>query len=68
MRWLQERRRRKRANETLDEALARVMRAEIVINLGGGALLAPADPQSPKIDTAKVIKQMIRVAEGKDIV
>lgn len=64
MGWLADRRRRKRDKETPEQALKRIMRAEIVINLGAGALLIPAEPNSPKIDTAKAIKQMIQVAKG----
>lgn len=64
---MEERRRRKRAEETPMQAYERIMRAEIVINLGSGALLVPADPDSPKVDTSKAIKQMIRVAQGEQL-
>lgn len=65
MGWMKERRRRKRAEETPAQAYERIMRAETVINLGAGPLLTPANPNSPKIDTSKAIKQMIQVAQGK---
>jgi hypothetical protein len=57
--------RKMREKESPEAALKRIRRAENFVDLGGGALLAPAPRDISREDTRRALDEMILVASGR---
>ncbi|MDP9936904.1 hypothetical protein J2T11_003272 [Paenarthrobacter nicotinovorans] len=56
--------RKSRENESPEDALKRIRRAENFVDLGGGALLMPANRKISREETRAALNEMILVATG----
>lgn len=57
--------RKARVNESPEDALKRIRRAENFVDLGGGALLVPVSKKISREETRDALGEMVLVATGR---